>query len=270
MKIMLLLLLVLLSNVYSVVEDPCWAIVPSGNPEKCNAGIDDDCCKCVPNDDTCEGCEGTACPTDPPTYQPTGSTTDPTGATTIDPTSFPTTAPISYPNCNYKKKYAKTFTGVGRTWTNWYDGKVKLGKNAFLDEYPWCGDASSLEFFYQFVYDESARTLTFYAQFCCGTNKQFGSDYRVTWVPNGFGSKTEYVPNQAWIDHNTPLYDYTCKYKKNYEITLPDTVWPSWQQYCNKWINKGRDAFLDEKPWCGYEDSLEFFYAFSYNSNAKQ
>eukprot|EP01083_Nonionella_stella_P244066 849936_1 len=83
---------------------------------------------------------------------------------TSEPTAFPTPSPISYPNCNYKKKYATTFTGVGSTWTNWYNGKVKLGKNAFLDEYPWCGDASSLEFFYEFVYYESARTLTFYAQ----------------------------------------------------------------------------------------------------------
>eukprot|EP01083_Nonionella_stella_P299425 1016841_1 len=123
-------------------------------------------------------------PTMWPTPEPTRWPTDPTRDPTIDPTSFPTTSPISYPNCNYKKKYAKTFTGVGRTWTNWYDGKVKLGKNAFLDEYPWCGDASSLEFFYQFVYDESARTLTFYAQACCGTDKRFGNAYQVSWVPN--------------------------------------------------------------------------------------
>eukprot|EP01083_Nonionella_stella_P121090 363591_1 len=200
-----------------------------------------------------------------PTPEPTAMTLSPTIVTSI-----PTTSPISYPNCNYKQKYKTTFTEVGKTWTNWYDGKVKLGKNAFLDEYPWCGDASSLEFFYQFVYDESARTLTFYAQFCCGTNKQFGSDYRVTWVQSGYGSKSEYVPNQAWIDHSTPLYDYTCKYRKDYAVTLPDKVWPTWQNYCNKWIKKGRDAFLDEKPWCGYEDSLEFFYRFSYNSNAKE
>eukprot|EP01083_Nonionella_stella_P121085 363583_1 len=202
-----------------------------------------------------------------PTPEPTAMTLSPTIVTSI-----PTTSPISYPNCNYKQKYKTTFTEVGKTWTNWYDGKVKQGRNAFLATYPGCHRSSwsSLEFFYQFVYDENARTLTFYAQFCCGTDKQFGSDYQVTWVPNGFGSKTEYVPNQAWIDHNTPLYDYTCKYKKDYEITLPDKVWPTWQQYCNKWIDKGRDAFLDEKPWCGYEDSLEFFYRFSYNSNAKE
>eukprot|EP01083_Nonionella_stella_P113368 334196_1 len=110
-----------------------------------------------------------------------------------------------------RKKYAKTFTSVGKTWTNWYDAKVRLGRNAFLDEYPWCGDASSLEFFYQFVYDQSERTLTFYAQACCGTDKRFGNAYQVSWEPNGFGSNTEYVTNQARIDHNTQLYDYTCK-----------------------------------------------------------
>eukprot|EP01083_Nonionella_stella_P117884 351739_1 len=99
-------------------------------------------------------------------------------------TPTPTTpAPISYPNCGWKKKYATTWSGVSPTWTKWYDGKVKKGRNEFLTEYPGChtSDASSLEFFYQFLYDENARTLTFYAQFCCGTDKQFGSDYRVTW-----------------------------------------------------------------------------------------
>eukprot|EP01083_Nonionella_stella_P283240 963911_1 len=127
-----------------------------------------------------------------PTPEPTAMTLSPTIVTSI-----PTTSPISYPNCNYKQKYKTTFTEVGKTWTNWYDGKVKQGRNAFLATYPGCHRSSwsSLEFFYQFVYDENARTLTFYAQFCCGTDKQFGSDYQVTWVPNGFGSKTEYVPN---------------------------------------------------------------------------
>eukprot|EP01083_Nonionella_stella_P090656 253260_1 len=56
-------------------------------------------------------------PTVSPTLAPTSApTVDPTIDPTIDPTSFPTTSPISYPNCNYKKKYAKTFTGVGKTW----------------------------------------------------------------------------------------------------------------------------------------------------------
>eukprot|EP01084_Bolivina_argentea_P147311 257769_1 len=119
----------------------------------------------------------------------------PAPATPAPVTPTPTTpAPISYPNCGWKKKYATTWSGVSPTWTKWYDGKVKKGRNEFLSEYPGChtSDASSLEFFYQFAYDENARTLTFYAQFCCGTDKQFGSDYRVTWVQSGYGSKSEY------------------------------------------------------------------------------
>eukprot|EP01083_Nonionella_stella_P121086 363584_1 len=216
----------------------------------------------------------TDAPTIDPTAIPTISTSDPTNGPTSNPTEptyVPTLAPF-VPNCDYQKKYATTFTDVGKSWADWYDAKVRMGRDAFLAEYPGChtGDPSSLEFFYQFVYDESARTLTFYAKVCCGTDKRFGSDYQVTWVPNGYGSKYEYVPNPAWIDHNAPLYDYTCKYTKNYQITLADTAWATWQEYCDSWINKGRDAFLTDFAYCGYEDSLEFFYRFSYNSNAKE
>eukprot|EP01083_Nonionella_stella_P185885 679104_1 len=73
----------------------------------------------------------------------------PAPATPAPVTPTPTTpAPISYPNCGWKKKYATTWSGVSPTWTKWYDGKVKKGRNEFLTEYPGChtSDASSLEF----------------------------------------------------------------------------------------------------------------------------
>eukprot|EP01083_Nonionella_stella_P298197 1012430_1 len=129
----------------------------------------------------------TPSPVTPAPVTPSPITPAPSTPAPVTPT--PTTpSPILYPNCSWKKKYATTWSGVGKTWTKWYDAKVNKGRNAFLAEYPGChtGDASSLEFFYQFLYDENARTLTFYAQFCCGTDKQFGSDYRVTWVQSGY------------------------------------------------------------------------------------
>eukprot|EP01083_Nonionella_stella_P185886 679108_1 len=85
----------------------------------------------------------TPSPVTPAPVTPSPITPAPSTPAPVTPT--PTTpSPILYPNCSWKKKYATTWSGVGKTWTKWYDAKVNKGRNAFLAEYPGChtGDAS--------------------------------------------------------------------------------------------------------------------------------
>eukprot|EP01084_Bolivina_argentea_P047710 87933_1 len=101
MKIVLLLLFVLLSNVY-LAEHPCETIVNQGKSGPCYAGIGEYCCKCFPNDDLCEGCVEDTCPTLPPT----------TPAPTPKPTPKPTT---KSPTTSTTTKAPTTTTTVSTT-----------------------------------------------------------------------------------------------------------------------------------------------------------